>query len=69
MSPFFGDLQKDGTVANSRTISSASLAACPHNIWVADHYREDETCRCDDPDHELMVEGGYVWSGSRWEAP
>ena len=52
-------------------IEQAYLAACPHCILMADHYRVDKSCRCDDPDHTQMAEWGYVWNGNgkRWDAP
>ena len=50
-------------------IEQAYLLACPHCILMADHYRVDKSCRCDDPTHTLMAEWGYVWNGKRWDAP
>lgn len=46
----------------------SSVAACPHLILDAGHYRKDGTCRCDDPTHP-MNQWGYLWDGSRWQAP
>lgn len=46
----------------------SSVAACPHLILDAGHYREDGTCRCDDPTTPLN-RWGYAWDGSRWRAP
>lgn len=67
----FGTLRPDGEVTNVRVIHHADIARCPHLILVPDHYREDGTCRCDDPDAPSMATGGYVWSdeAGRWEAP
>jgi hypothetical protein len=45
-----------------------SVAACPYLILDAGHYRKDGTCRCDDPTHP-MNQWGYLWDGSRWQAP
>ena len=42
-------------------IKQSDIQRCPHYIMVPEHYRADETCRCDDPDHSEMVEWGYVW--------
>jgi hypothetical protein len=39
---------------------------CPHLIWVPEHYREDGTCRCDDPDHAVMASWGYEWKDGAW---
>lgn len=58
----FGELQPDGTVTNVRVITEGAIRACPHVIFMAEHYREDGTCRCDDPAHKKMAEWGYVWS-------
>jgi len=62
----FGTINEDGTVANERSISRSSIAACPHVIFMPDHYREDGACRCDDPDHVEMAEWGYVWRDGLW---
>ena len=45
-----------------RFISSESIRNCPWCILMPDHYREDGTCRCDDPDHKEMAAWEYVWS-------
>jgi hypothetical protein len=42
----FGSLTPDG-LTNVRVISQADLLACPRVILVAEHYRDDGTCRCD----------------------
>ena len=41
---------------------------CPHFIFVASHYREDGSCKCDDPKDPDMKSWGYVWSKKkgRW---
>lgn len=31
-----------------RTLKQSSILACPFVIIDAEHYREDETCRCND---------------------
>lgn len=66
MSFIFSTINEDGTITDVRTISRESMLACPHFIMVADHYREDETCRCDDPTHKEMIEWEYKWEGSKW---
>jgi hypothetical protein len=33
---------------------------------MPEHYREDGSCRCDDPDHTDMDDWGYVWDGKLW---
>lgn len=64
----FGELHPDGSVTNARTIKQADLTKCPHFILMPDHYRDDGSCRCDDPAHTDMQEWGYTWDGTvgRW---
>ena len=47
---------------NVRVISQSSIGSCPFVIMVADHYREDGTCKCDDHDEQEMMinEWGYT---------
>ena len=58
----FGTLQPDGTLTNQRTIKQSSIQACPFVIMVPEHYREDGSCKCDDPEHRKMMiaEWGYT---------
>lgn len=51
----FGTLRPDGTLSNVREIAQSHIAACPFYILVADHYREDGSCKCDDPDERAMM--------------
>ena len=46
----------------------SSMLKCPYAIMVMEHYRLDETCRCNDPTHIEMKDWGYVWNGIRWVA-
>ena len=39
----------DGTAPRVRIMLQAWIQACPFYIFDMDHYREDGTCRCDDP--------------------
>lgn len=64
----FGTLTDTGEVIEERTLRVSDVRACPWLIMVPEHYREDGSCRCDDPDHVEMVEAGYEWDGSRWRA-
>lgn len=61
-------LDKDGKLVetNIREIPQAAMRKCDHFIIVADHYRADTTCRCDDPEHTEMGEWGYCWRDGRW---
>ena len=38
------------------------IVKCPFFIMVPEHYREDGTCKCDDPEHRRMMirEWGYA---------
>lgn len=65
----FGRFTESGEFAHVRTINQSDLAACPHFILMAEHYRADGTCRCDDPDHREMADWGYVWGAGVWYAP
>lgn len=51
-----------------RFISSDAIRSCPWCILMPQHYRSDDTCRCDDPEHTDMAEWGYVWDDEtrRW---
>lgn len=62
----FQTLDSNGRVVESRTIDQSDLMACPHVILVASHYREDGTCRCDDPNAPEMASWGYTWRDGRW---
>lgn len=62
----FGTIDSDGHVYNVRLIKQSSIAACPHFIVVAEHYREDGSCKCNDPSDENMKTWGYNWNGERW---
>src|SRR5262245_17718038 len=64
----FSTLQEDGSETNVRMIRQSAMAACPHFIMVPEHYRTDESCRCDDPEHSEMAAWGYMWDGARWIA-
>jgi len=46
----------------SRTLPQGAVAACPHHFFDMNHYREDGTCKCDDPNETIIGTWGYVWS-------
>jgi hypothetical protein len=54
-----------------RDIPTLAIKACPHFIMVAEHYRDDNTCRCNDPKHKEMHEWGYEWDSDKqqWVEP
>ena len=51
-----------------REIPQSAIQACPHCIMVADHYRPDGSCKCDDPNAHEMARWGYTWDGKEWVA-
>jgi hypothetical protein len=57
----FGTLQPDGQLTNVRLIKQSSMTKCKFFIMDPRHYRDDQSCRCDDPEHRKMmiVEWGY----------
>jgi hypothetical protein len=59
MTPF-GTLTENGLI-NVREIKQSDLQRCTFTILVADHYREDGSCKCDDKAHRAMMiaEWGY----------
>jgi hypothetical protein len=61
----FGRLTPDG-YEHVKTINQSDMLKCPHVIMVAEHYRDDGTCRCNDPTHIEMAEWGYKWNGHLW---
>lgn len=65
----FGNLASDGTYAHVKSPPQSAMLKCPHFIMVAEHYRDDATCRCDDETHTEMSEWGYFWDGQKWDAP
>ena len=54
------------SVRHVKTIQQSSIGNCPHFIFDPGHYRDNETCRCDDPSHLEMAEWGYAWDGNSW---
>lgn len=58
----FGRLEPNGEYVRIGELSQASMLACPFCIIDFEHYREDGTCRCDDPDeHERLIRDyGYT---------
>lgn len=63
----FGTLHPDGSLTDVRAIKQIDMLKCPHCIMVASHYREDGTCKCDDPTEQAMMvkEWGYKKSDFR----
>lgn len=61
----FSKLNPDGTETDVRIIRQSDLLACPHCILVPKHYRQDGSCRCNDPSHAEMAGWGYRWDKAR----
>ena len=57
----FGALSKEGVVSNIKMIKQSDILKCPHVIMVPSHYREDGSCKCNDPKEQAMMikEWGY----------
>jgi len=51
-------------------LSKSELEGCKFCIFSPEHYNDDGSCRCTDPDHEEMSDWGYVWDDAkkRWES-
>jgi hypothetical protein len=62
----FGKLDAEGNYEKIRDLPQSAMMACPHFIMVPEHYREDNSCRCDDPKHIEMKDWGYTWKDGRW---
>lgn len=58
----FGEMGRDGKLSNTRVIKRSDIGACPHTIMVPSHYRDNGSCKCDDPDEVAMMirEWGYT---------
>ena len=63
-----GKLDANGKmiITDVRTLEQSSVVKCPHYILMPDHYRADESCRCNDYGHTEMAEWGYAWDGKSW---
>lgn len=62
----FGTLDESGGFQHSRTLRQSAVGRCRHFILDPQHYREDESCRCDDPTHTIMAEWGYEFGNGLW---
>lgn len=62
----FGTLTREGGLGNIRLISQSDIRRCPHVILVPEHYREDGSCKCNDPNAAEMAEWGYTWKEGAW---
>ena len=62
----FSDLGPDGKETNVRIIKQSDITRCPHCILVPQHYRDDGSCKCNDPKETVMKEWGYEWKDGAW---
>lgn len=55
----FTSLDNEGNQIGSVTV--VDTCNCPHQILIASHYRDNGTCKCDDPNDPDMAEREYEW--------
>ena len=57
----FAKLERDGSTSEIKVIKNSDIQKCPFVIFAPEHYREDGSCKCDDPEHRKMMirEWGY----------
>ena len=57
----FGTLHPDGALTNVRYLTQSTVKSCPHFILMPEHYRDDGSCKCDDPEEQAIMirEWGY----------
>jgi hypothetical protein len=61
----FSTLHPDGKESNVRMLKQSDIMKCPHVIFMPEHYRDDGTCKCDDPNETVMKEWGYRWHAGK----
>ena len=50
-----------------RILKQADLAKCRFCIFDPSHYREDGTCKCDDPEHRKMIIKNWGYKKSHFK--
>ena len=57
----FGTLLPNGRVINLQKIPQSQFVRCPFFIFDPSHYREDGSCKCNDPVYRktVMKKWGY----------
>jgi hypothetical protein len=60
---------RDGCLVETevREIKQNDMMRCPHHIMVARHYRDDGSCKCNDPNEKIMRKWGYRWKNGSWK--
>ena len=58
----------DGERLVTTRVQQIDPSVCAHVIFLPSHYRENGTCKCDDPGEIVMRSWGYKWSrkSGRW---
>lgn len=51
----FGTLLPSGELINVKSITQGQFMKCPFFIMELEHYNEDGTCKCNDPDHQKFM--------------
>lgn len=64
----FGVVGSDGVYAHTKTIKRSDILACPFAILVPEHYREDGTCRCSDPEHRAFMKAEWEYTDADFVA-
>ena len=62
----FMKMDATGKMTEERDIDQKDIQKCPHVILMAEHYRNDGSCRCNDKTHVVMLQWGYVWDDGQW---
>ncbi len=58
----FGTLIPDGELSNVRMIKQSDIGKCPFVIFDPSHYRDDGTCKCNDPEHREMMKREWEYT-------
>jgi hypothetical protein len=61
----FAVLHTTGELTDVREIPVSAIKRCWHLIMSPSHYRDDNTCRCDDKSNVTMRTWGYRWNARR----
>jgi hypothetical protein len=48
-------MDEHGNIIESKTFPTEWFNNCKFRIMVSEHYREDGTCKCDDPEEQAMM--------------
>lgn len=65
----FGTLHSDGSLTNVRYLRQSSVMACPHTIFLPEHYRPDGSCKCDDAEERAMMIREWDYEASDFDGP